>query len=53
LHRITLGVIENNIAAVKLYYKIGFVQEQRYEYHGKHSDKFTHALRMAIFNKNF
>ncbi len=50
LRKITLGVIENNIAAVKLYLSIGFKVEGIYQMHGKYDGVFCNALRMAIFN---
>ncbi|MEO8171646.1 MAG: GNAT family protein [Sediminibacterium sp.] len=53
LRKITLGVVEDNVPAVNLYYKMGFVQEGLYKYHGKYNGKYCHALRMAVFNKAF
>jgi [ribosomal protein S5]-alanine N-acetyltransferase len=53
LRKITLGVIEDNTAAVKLYESLGFVTEGVYRYHGKYAGKYCHDLRMALFNSNF
>ena len=50
LRKVTLGVVAENAAAVRLYKKIGFEQEGFYKghscCHGKHFD----VIRMAIFN---
>lgn len=51
LHKITLGVVEDNANAVELYKKAGFVVEGRYVDHGIYGGKFCNVLRMAIFNK--
>ena len=50
LRRITLGVIADNIAAVKLYENLGFEQEGIYRKHGLYDGKYCDCLRMAIFN---
>jgi [ribosomal protein S5]-alanine N-acetyltransferase len=52
LKKITLGVIEDNIAAVGLYKKIGFLQEARLKKHGLYNYKYCDMLRMALFNKD-
>lgn len=53
LHKITLGVVEDNIGAVELYKRIGFVTEGRLMAHGIYGGKFCNVLRMAIFNNNW
>ena len=53
LHKITLGVIEDNLSAVNLYKKLNFKFEGRLVNHVVHGFKFYNVLRMAIFNKNF
>ena len=50
LRKITLGVIKDNLAAVKLYESLGFVVEGTYRMHGKYDGKYCDAIRMALFN---
>lgn len=50
LRKITLGVIKDNIAAVKLYELLGFQIEGIYQMHGIYAGKFCDAYRMALFN---
>ncbi len=50
LRKITLGVIKDNIAAVKLYESLGFEVEGVYRMHGKYDGKYCDAIRMALFN---
>ena len=50
LRKITLGVIKDNIGAVKLYQNLGFETEGIYKMHGIYNGKFCDALRMAKFN---
>jgi [ribosomal protein S5]-alanine N-acetyltransferase len=52
LRKITLGVIKDNIAAVKLYESLGFEVEGIYRMHGKYDEKYCDAIRMALFNGN-
>jgi ribosomal-protein-alanine N-acetyltransferase len=50
LRKITLGVIKDNIAAIKLYESLGFEVEGVYRMHGKYDGKYCDAIRMALFN---
>ncbi len=50
LRKITLGVIKDNIAAVKLYESLGFEQEGIYRMHGIYAGKYCDSIRMALFN---
>ena len=52
LKKITLGVIKDNVAAVKLYESLGFAVEGIYRMHGKYGGKYCDAIRMALFNMN-
>lgn len=53
LSKITLGVVEDNIAAVKLYEKLGFVTDEVKENIGTYNGKICNALRMSLDVKNF
>jgi RimJ/RimL family protein N-acetyltransferase len=50
LRKITLGVVEENTAAVNLYKKLGFETEGLYKRHGFYNGHYCDLLRMAIFN---
>ena len=50
LRKITLGVIKDNVTAVKLYQNLGFEIEGMYKMHGIYNGKFCDVLRMAKFN---
>jgi RimJ/RimL family protein N-acetyltransferase len=52
LRKVTLGVVEENAAAVNLYKKLGFVVEGVYKKHGLYNGHYCDLLRMAIFNPN-
>ena len=52
LHKINLGVIKNNIPAVKLYKSLGFVIEGEMKDEVFYKGKFYNFLSMAIFNRN-
>lgn len=52
LRKITLGVIKDNVAAVKLYESLGFEVEGIYRMHGIYCGKYCDAIRMALFNMN-
>ncbi|MCK5320426.1 GNAT family N-acetyltransferase [Candidatus Parcubacteria bacterium] len=51
LHKINLGVIKDNIPAVKLYQSLGFVIEGEMKDEVFYKEKFYDFLSMAIFNK--
>jgi ribosomal-protein-alanine N-acetyltransferase len=53
LRKITLGVIAENSAAIKLYKKLGFNTEGIYKKHVIYDGKYHDVLRIAIFNSNF
>ena len=53
LHKIKLTVIENNLAAVNLYKKIGFVVEGINVDEVFYQDKFYNFLEMAIFKESY
>jgi [ribosomal protein S5]-alanine N-acetyltransferase len=42
--------VEDNLPAVNLYKKLGFVTEGIYKDHGKYDGHYCNILRMAIFN---
>jgi RimJ/RimL family protein N-acetyltransferase len=52
LSKITLGVVEDNIAAVKLYEKIGFDIDSVKESVGTYNGKLSNSLRMSLDVKN-
>jgi len=52
LHKINLGVIKENLPAVKLYQSLGFVIEGEMEDEVFYKGKFYDFLSMAIFNRN-
>jgi len=51
LRKITLGVVENNSAALHLYKKIGFQIEGIYKDHGFYNGNLCNIIRMAIFKQ--
>jgi ribosomal-protein-alanine N-acetyltransferase len=53
LTEITLGVIENNIKAVSLYHKIGFITTKKNEKVGVYKNKLSNSLRMSLDVRNF
>ena len=53
LSRITLGVIEDNINAVMLYKKIGFVIDKVKMNVGIYNNKLSNSLRMSLHVKDF
>lgn len=53
LSRITLGVIEDNINAVMLYKKIGFVIDKVKTNVGIYNNKLSNSLRMSLNVKDF
>ena len=53
LRKITLGVVEDNIQAVKLYQKIGFIIEGNFKKHAVYNGVYCNILRMAIFNPSY
>lgn len=51
IRKIVLGVVEDNVAAVELYKKMGFVTEGVFVKHGIYDGKYSNVLRMGIFNE--
>ena len=52
LHKISLGVIKNNLHAVEVYQSLGFVTEGEMKDEIFYQGKFYNFLHMALFNKN-
>jgi ribosomal-protein-alanine N-acetyltransferase len=50
LRKISLGVIEDNVVAVELYYKLGFVKEGLLLKHGLYNGKYCNSVLMSVFN---
>ena len=50
IRKITLGVVEDNLAALNLYKKMGFSTEGVFVDHGYYDGKLCSLIRMAIFN---
>jgi RimJ/RimL family protein N-acetyltransferase len=53
IRKLTLGVVADNFAAVKLYKKLNFKTEGIYKKHGLYQGKYCDIIRMALFNPNF
>jgi RimJ/RimL family protein N-acetyltransferase len=53
LRKMTLGVVEKNIAAVELYKKLGFEVEGVYKKHGIYNGEYCDIIRLALFNPSF
>jgi len=53
LQKVDLGVIADNIRAVKAYEKVGFIVEGRLKRHVFLDGKYVDVLKMAIFRENF
>lgn len=51
IRKITLGVVENNISAVELYRKMGFVTEGHFLRHAVYDGKYCNTFRMSLFNQ--
>ncbi|MFV0482760.1 MAG: GNAT family N-acetyltransferase [Bacteroidales bacterium] len=52
IRKLNLGVVSKNKSAIKLYEKIGFVQESLLKKHGVYSGELCDIIRMSIFNPN-
>ncbi len=53
LRKMTLGVVRDNVGALKLYKKLGFEEEGHYLKHALHNGKYCDVIRMALFNTNY
>jgi Acetyltransferases, including N-acetylases of ribosomal proteins len=53
LRKINLGVVKDNVAAINLYQKLGFVIEGVYKNHVKYDNTYHDVIRMAIFNTRY
>ena len=53
LRKINLGVIKDNVAAVNLYKKLGFIEEGVYKNHVKYDNTYHDVIRMAVFNTQY
>jgi [ribosomal protein S5]-alanine N-acetyltransferase len=53
LRKVTLGVVESNVLAVKLYQKLGFVIEGTLKDHKYYDGAYRDILRMALFRKTY
>ncbi len=52
LHKINLGVIKDNIPAVKLYQSLGFIIEGKMKDEVCYKGKYHDFLSMAIFDRS-
>lgn len=53
IRKITLGVVEDNTSALKMYEKIGFGIEGILKKHAFYDGKYMNIVRMAIFQKDW
>lgn len=53
IRKINLGVDEENISAVNLYKKLGFITEGLYKNHIVYDSKYHNSLRMALFSPTY
>lgn len=53
LRKMTLGVVSQNLPAIKLYNLLGFTVEGNYKLHGMYNGVYMDLLRMAKFNPDF
>jgi [ribosomal protein S5]-alanine N-acetyltransferase len=51
LRKVTLGVVEDNVLAVKLYQKLGFIVEGTFREHKYYDGAYRNVLRMSLFRK--
>ncbi|MCA2770970.1 MAG: GNAT family N-acetyltransferase [Cytophagales bacterium] len=52
LRKITLGVVDEHVAATTLYKSLGFKVEGTYERHWFYEGSYLNVIRMAFFNPN-
>lgn len=53
IRKINLGVVKDNVGAVRLYERLGFKTEGEFVEHGFYNGKYCNTLRMAVFNSAF
>ena len=53
IRKITLGVVEENIGALKMYEKLGFLQEGLLANHCFYNGAYKNIVRMALFQKDW
>lgn len=53
LRKMVLGVIAENVSAVEMYKRLGFIVEGKYLRHAFHEGKYCDVFRMALFNPKF
>lgn len=53
LRKITMGVVEENIASCKLYEKIGFKIEGIFIKHGYYDGAYRNIIKMALFKEDY
>ncbi len=53
IRKVNLGVVKDNLSAVRLYEKLGFKTEGEFVEHGFYNGKYCNTLRMAVFNPTF
>jgi len=53
LRKITMGAVQENIASIKLYEKIGFKQEGLFKKHAFYDGEFRNSIKMALFKDDY
>ncbi len=53
IRKLNLGVVEENVSAVNLYKKLGFIIEGLHRNHLVYNSQYHNSLRMALFNPKY